>query len=117
KKKPKSFRIKPGRVFSRGNGSFREEKLLANKFAGFALHKLSLTGKGSVIFQLNKGRFSVLTILQGEVMVQTAQDAERREGWSRVKAGTSVLIPAFVKRYQVRSETPRALLLKSFVPL
>ena len=96
--KPDAFRFKK-----------RHDTLLVNKEAGFAVDQILISRKDKVVSHANNNRFSVLTVLEGEIIVRV------KEGL-RVTTGCSVLIPAFVKRYELKSETEKAVVLKSYVP-
>ncbi len=98
-KSPKAFRFPSQR-----------RVLLQNKSAGFAVDKIRLKKNEGFISHSNSNRFSVLTVIEGEIMVRAGE-------WRRVAAGYSVLIPAFVKRYELKSETGKAVVLKSYVPV
>lgn len=105
---PKYFRPKTLSI------SAQEKKLLVNRAAHYAVHEVILRKAGSRSVQKQNGTFSVWTVLEGEV-----DFIAHREGVQQMKdvpRGQSVLVPAFVKNFEIRAGAARVRLLKSFVP-
>jgi mannose-6-phosphate isomerase class I len=83
---------------------------------GYSVDRISLEKKkGRVALEQNE-KFSVLTVLEGEVTVSTIDVVEKLPATKHVRAGHSVFIPAFVRKFVLKGDAKKTVVLKCGVP-
>lgn len=106
---PPTFFHLPKKILpSRGKGNYSEENLIRNKKGKFALNRIQLSGTGSTLDLDLDGNFSVLTTLKGKARIN---------GDDLISQGTTVLLPATIRRAQIMAESDETDILRSHVPL
>lgn len=101
------YHLAPRRVA--GKRGVKEERLVYRRAAGYAAHRLLFSRRGAVATVAVGGKFSVLTVVEGRVRIGVGNG--RME---RIRKGSTVLVPANVRHFQVVGETPRAAVIRSF---
>jgi mannose-6-phosphate isomerase len=98
------LRLKPQPV--RRGPAVREEKLIVEKKAGYAAHRLRFEKRGAVMEQDASRRFLVFTVVEGTVLINHL----------RVKAGQTVVAPKGSGMLELKNVARQATVLKSFCP-
>ncbi len=108
-----NFSQKDGRLLKHGKfwthesdkGKWKEENLIRNPQAGYAVNRLVLKGRkySRTIAAMNE--FFTLTVLEGKILIDSALTA---------KSGETVLIPACLNEIRLTNLSPTTVLFKSY---